>query len=168
MFATGESHLARLKKLGERILRGESGKTNVKAQPIPPDVAAERRSGRRVCLSLDVRIKLGDADPEKARIRDVNLTGLAVEPDFGVRPGDVVRVGFDGKKGVAPGFALAAVVKRAIEPERSESPESPESPEAEAGPRAMGLEIDREKTSAEAQKNFRRLIRHYLHHRPAP
>ena len=31
---------------------------------------------------------------------------------------------------------------------------------------AMGLQIDREETSADALKNFKRLVRHYLHHRP--
>lgn len=155
MSVSVESSLSRLKNLGRRLLANQGSKANAKAQPIPADVGAERRSGRRVPLPLDIRVKRSeDEDPQRARLRDVNMTGFAVEPALGVQVDDRVSVGFDGYPGVCPGFALVARVKRLVDP--AEPEEST----------AMGLEIDREGTSAEAQKNFRRLVRHYLHHRP--
>ena len=54
MFETNESSLSRLKKLGQRLLSNE--KANVKAQPIPAGVAAERRAGRRALLPLEILI----------------------------------------------------------------------------------------------------------------
>jgi len=44
MSSTVETGFSRLKKLGQRLMAGQ--KMNVRAQPIPADVAAERRSGR--------------------------------------------------------------------------------------------------------------------------
>lgn len=155
MSVTVETGLSRLKKLGQRLLANQGPKTNVKAQPIPHDVAAERRSGRRVPLPIEIRIKLTENDdPRKARIRDVNMTGLAVEPSLGVEIDDTIHLGFDGYPDVCPGFALVGRVRRLLDPvDPSDSS-------------AMGLAIDREQTSADAQLNFRRLVRHYLHHRP--
>lgn len=155
MSVTVETGLTRLKKLGQRLLENRGPKANVKAQPIPADVAAERRSGRRVPLPLAIRVKLTEEDdPRDAKIRDVNMTGLAVEPALGVDIDDQVHIGFDGYPSVCPGFALVGRVKRVVD--------SVEPGEMSA----MGLQIDREETSAEAQLNFRRLVRHYLHHRP--
>ena len=148
-----ESSLSRLKRLGQRLLANQNA--NVKAQPIPADVAAERRAGRRATLPLEIRIKLSeDDDPRRGKIRDVNMTGLAVEPSLGAQVDDRVHIGFDGYPDVCPGFALFGRVKRIVEAEEPGETS------------AMGLEIDREQTSADAQKNFRRLVRHYLHHRP--
>lgn len=143
-----------LKKIGQRILRSESAKHNVKAQPIPADVAMERRSGRRVSLPLEVRIKIGDHDAQKARLRDVNMNGFLLEPAEDLELGDGISVGFDGYPEVSPAFAITATVRRIV-PVVSPGEVS-----------AMGLEIDRERTSADAQKNYRRLVLHYLHHRP--
>ena len=155
MSLTVESSLSRLKKLGQRLLANQGPKVNVKAQPIPAGVAAERRAGRRAPLPLEIRIKLSeDDDPRKGKIRDVNMTGLAVEPSLGAHIDDRVHIGFDGYPDVCPGFALVGRVKRIVEAEEPGETS------------AMGLEIDREQTSADAQKNFRRLVRHYLHHRP--
>lgn len=154
MSVTVESGLSRLKKLGQRLLANQGPKVNVKAQPIPVGVA-ERRSGRRVPLPLEIRVKLTeDDDPRTAQLRDVNVTGLAIEPSLEVDVDARVSVGFDGYPGVCPAFALVAKVKRVLD-----STEPGE-------PTAMGLEIDREATSADAQKNYRTLVRHYLHHRP--
>jgi hypothetical protein len=154
MSVTVESGLDRLKKLGQRLLANSGPKVNVKAQPIPVGVA-ERRSGRRVALPLEIRVKLSeDDDPRNAQLRDVNVSGLAIEPSLDVVVDDRVNVGFDGYPGVCPAFALVASVKRIVD---SGVP---------GEPTAMGLEIDREATSADAQKNFKTLVRHYLHHRP--
>ena len=136
-----ESSLSRLKKLGQRLLANQNA--NVKAQPIPADVAAERRAGRRAPLPLEIRIKLSeDDDPRRGKIRDVNMTGLAVEPSLGAQVDDRVHIGFDGYPDVCPGFALVGRVKRILEAEEPGETS------------AMGLEIDREQTSADAQKKL--------------
>ncbi len=143
-----------LKKMGQRFLRGESAKPNARAQPIPAGVGMDRRSGRRVPLPLEIRIKIGENDAQIARLRDVNLKGFCLEPADGLTQGDRVSVGFDGYPEVSPAFALVAIVRRIL-------------PAVKPGePSAIGLEIDRERTSADAQKNYRRLVLHYLHHRP--
>lgn len=161
MSVTVESSLSRLKKLGKRLLANRGPKVNVKAQPIPHDVAAERRSGRRVPLPLEIRVKLSeDDDPRKAKIRDVNMTGLAVEPALGVQVDDRVHLGFDGYPSVCPAFALVGRVRRVVDVDVEEVEDVADVVSA------AGLEIDREQTSADAQLNFRRLVRHYLHHRP--
>ena len=145
---------SKLKQMGQRFLRGESANAAAKPRPIPADVGAERRSGRRVALPLDVRIKVGTALVRFVRLRDVNLPGLSITPADGVEVGDHVSVGFDGCAEVTPPFALVAVARRIL-------------PSKNTGePSAVGLEIDRELSSADAQKNYRRVVRHYLHHRP--
>jgi len=108
-----------------------------------------------VPLPLEIRVKLSEEDdPRKARIRDVNMTGLAVEPSLGAQVDDRIHLGFDGYPTVCPAFALIGRVRRVVDAAELDEMS------------AVGLEIDREQTSAEAQLNFRRLVRHYLHHRP--
>ncbi len=149
-----EGSFRKLKQMGQRFLRGESANATAKPLPIPADVRAERRSGRRVALPLDVRIKVGTAPVRFVRLRDVNLPGLSITPADGVEVGDHVSVSFDGCAEVTPPFALVAVARRIL-------------PSKDTGePSAVGLEIDRELSSADAQKNYRRVVRHYLHHRP--
>lgn len=145
---------SKLKQMGQRFLRGESANASAKPRTIPADVGAERRSGRRVALPLDVRMKVGTAPVRFVRLRDVNLPGLSITPADGVEVGDRVSIGFDGCAEVTPPFALVAVARRIL-------------PSKNTGePSAVGLEIDRELSSADAQKNYRRVVRHYLHHRP--
>jgi len=142
---------SKLKQLGQRFLRGDN--TSAKRRPIPAPVGADRRSGRRVPLPLDVRITVGTSAVRFARLRDVNLPGLSITPADGVEVGDRVSVGFDGCPEVTPPFALVAIARRILPSKPGELS-------------AVGLEIDRELTSADAQKNYRRVVRHYLHHRP--
>ena len=147
-------NFSKLKQMGQRFLRGESSNASIKPRPIPADVGSERRSGRRVPLPLDVRIKVGTAPVRFVRLGDVNLPGLSLTPADGVEVGDRVSIGFDGCPEVTPPFTLVAVARRILP---SKKPDDPS---------AVGLEIDRELSSADAQKNFRRVVRHYLHHRP--
>lgn len=151
--SAAQSGFSRLKQMGQKLLKKEE-KKNFKAEPLPADVSMDRRSGRRVPLPLDVRVKLSDEDdPREARLRDVNLTGLAVEPAWNVAIRDRVSVGFDGYPDVCPSFAIVGKVRRIL-PAENPGDDS-----------AMGLEIDRERSSAESLLNYRRLIRHYLQHR---
>lgn len=135
----------RLMEMGRRFLGGET-----KLQP-----AVERRAGMRVELSLPVQVRLGDGEWQPARIRDVNLTGLRIEPAGEARPGQTVAVQFDGYPGVAPAFSLVGRVSRVIaEP---------------AGPEdvlAMAIQVDRGATAEDARKNYRLLVLHYVRHRP--
>lgn len=148
--------LGGLVKKGQRLLRGEpeeSPKKN-RPKPLPADVPVDRRSGPRVPLPLAARIKVGSSEPREVRVKDVNLRGLAVVPGDGMEVDERISVGFDGYPNVCPGFALVGVVRRFVP---SDVPGEPQ---------AMGIEIDRESTSADAQKNYRRLVLHYLRHRP--
>ncbi len=119
-----------------------------------PVAKADRRSGRRVPLPIGVRIKVNDREIRGARVRDVNLPGLAVESTTPVQVGDRVSIGFDGYPEVAPPFALSGIVRRVL---LSQDPGTAD---------AMGIEIDRETTSADAMKNYRKVVLHYLHHKP--
>ena len=119
-----------------------------------PGPSRERRSGKRVALPIEVRIKVNDREIRDARVRDVNLPGLAVESATPVQVGDRVSIGFDGYPEVAPPFALTGTVRRVL---LSAEPGAAD---------AMGIEIDREATSADALKNYRRVVLHYLHHKP--
>ena len=146
----------RLVKKGQRLLRGEPEEATKKAKPkpLPSNVPVERRSGPRILLPLAARIKIGPSDPREVRVKDVNLRGLALVPADGVDVGERINVGFDGYPNVCPGFALVGVVRRIV-------------PGEEPGePSALGIEIDRDGTSADAQKNYRRLVLHYVRHRP--
>jgi hypothetical protein len=126
----------------------------------PPAVARrpvakpERRSGRRLPLPIAVRIKVNDREIREARVRDVNLPGLAVESSTPVQVGDRVSIGFDGYPEVAPPFALTGTVRRILP---NKEPDTDD---------AMGIEIDRDLTSADALKNYKRVVLHYLHHKP--
>jgi hypothetical protein len=96
-----------------------------------PGSNPERRSGRRVVLPIAVRIKVNDREIRDARLRDVNLPGLAVESSTPVQVGDRVSIGFDGYPEVSPPFALTGTVRRVLP---SKDP---------AAFDAMGIEIDR-------------------------
>lgn len=148
--------LGRLVQRGQSLLRGktEPASTEVVRERLPPGVNLERRSGRRVRLPLAVRVKIGASDPREVMVQDVNPRGLAIQPSLGLEVGERISVGFDGYPEVCPGFALTGVVRRILS---SSEPGEPS---------AMGIEIDREGTSADAMKNYRKLVLHYVRHRP--
>ena len=135
----------RLMEMGRRFLGGET-----KPQP-----AVERRAGMRVELSLSVQARVEDGGWEAARIRDVNLTGLRIEPAGDARPGQTVTIQFEGYPGVAPAFSLVGRVSRLIA-----------DPNAVDDSLAMAVQVDRAATSEEARKNYRLLVLHYVRHRP--
>ena len=135
----------RLMEMGRRFLGGEA-----KQQP-----AVERRAGKRVELSLAVQARVGEGEWQTARIRDVNLTGLRIEPAGDARPGQTVTVQFDGYPGVAPAFSLVGRVSRLIA-----------DPNEPGDVLAMAIQVDRAATSEDARKNYRLLVLHYVRHRP--
>lgn len=135
----------RLMEMGRRFFGGET-----KQQP-----AVERRAGMRVELSLAVQVRVGEGDWQPARIRDVNLTGLRVEPAGDARPGETVAVQFEGYPGVSPAFSLMGRVSRLIA--------DPQGPDDGL---AMAIQVDRVATPEDARKNYRLLVLHYVRHRP--
>ena len=135
----------RFMEMGRRFFGGER-------ETRKPTV--ERRAGMRVELSLAIQVKVGEGDWNQARIRDVNLTGLRIEPAGGARPGETVAMQFEGYPDVAPAFSLAGRVSRIIAAEPGGSEES------------MAVHVDRAATPQEALKNYRMLVLHYVRHRP--
>ena len=136
------------KKLGQRLFGKE------KPSSMPEHVKMERRAGRRVPLAMSVRVRLDNGSMEDGKVRDVNLSGLAIERIPELTVGERLSIGFDGYPDVSPAFSLVGHARRKIV---SEDPETLD---------AMGVEIDRDATSGESMKNYRSLVRHYLHHRP--
>lgn len=137
--------MRRIMEMGRRFLGGET-----KKQP-----NMDRRAGMRVELSLSVEVRVDDGDWQPARIRDVNLTGLRVEPAGDTRPGQTIALRFEGYPGVCPAFTLMGKVSRLIA--------DPEGPEDAL---AMAIRVDRGATPGDARKNYRLLVLHYLRHRP--
>lgn len=135
----------RLMEMGRRFLGGEK-----KQQP-----AVERRAGMRVELSLGVQVSVDGGEWRPARVRDVNLTGLRIEPAGEAQPGQTVAVQFEGYPGVAPAFSLAGRISRIIA-----------DPEGPGDALAMAVQVDRGATAEEARKNYRLLVLHYVRHRP--
>ena len=137
----------RLKKLG-KLLGGDEPKER------PPEVAVERRAGKRVRLPVGVRFTMADGSAHEGKLREVNLRGLSIEPPGAGQIGDRLSVGFAGYPGVCPSFVLVGKVKGMITDDES------------GAPLAMGVEIDRDTTTPEALQGYRSLVRHYLKHRP--
>jgi hypothetical protein len=97
---------------------------------------------------------MDNGSTREGKIREVNLSGLSVEPAHDVQVGDRLSMGFDGYPDVSPAFTLVGRVRRILADSES------------GAPSAIGIEIDRNATSAGALQNYRRVVLHYLHHRP--
>jgi hypothetical protein len=140
----------RLKEAGRRFL----GAGREEPPKKPERMKNDRRAGNRIALRLPIRVKVGDHDACEARVLDVNLPGLAFEPAVKTRSGEPLTIGFDGYPDVSPPFALVARVRRTL------------ADDVNGEATGLGVEIDRDLTSADALQNYKRLVRHYLHHRP--
>ncbi len=108
------------------------------------------RSSRRVKLPIPVRLKTGEGDFQERRIRDVAHSGLCVESVGVVPRGEPATLQFDGYPGVSQAFELHGRVARVTEEE----------------PPSLGIQIDRQASSKEALQQYRKLVLHYLRHRP--
>lgn len=142
--------LTRLKEAGRRLW----GSGREEPQKKPARMRNDRRAGNRIPLRLPIRVKVGDEEAREALVLDVNLPGLAFEPAAKTRVGETLTIGFDGYPDVAPPFALVARVRRTL------------TRDVDGEPTGLGVEIDRGHSSADALQNYKRLVRHYLHHRP--
>ena len=108
------------------------------------------RAGRRVQLPIPVALKVGKGEFEERRLRDGSPVGLCINGEpMGAR-GDEAKVRFHGYPGVCEEFELNCHVVRLIE---GENP-------------GIAVKIDREETPVSALRRYRKLVLHYLEHRP--
>ena len=113
------------------------------------DGQPDRRASRRVELPLPVKLRLEGSEPRARRLHDVSLLGLSVDDRSGGQPGQTAIVQFEGYPGISKPFALACRVVR-----------------EEGDAEVLALHIDRHATPAESLKQYRRLVAHYIRHRP--
>jgi hypothetical protein len=106
--------------------------------------------GRRSRLPIPVRAKIGAAESRVRRLRDVSVSGLSLEWPEAAEPGEPAILRFDGYPGVCEPFILHGRVVRVIE---GRSP-------------GVGIAIDRQATPPEILARYRKLVVHYLRHKP--
>ena len=110
----------------------------------------ERRLSNRAALQIPVQVKVGDAPPAASKLHDISPNGLCFEKLFSGNPGDRVWVRFEGYPGVCENFVLAATMVRLTNDK----------------PVRMAAKINRQETRPEALEQYRKLVLHYLRHRP--
>ena len=114
------------------------------------DAWAVPRIGKRVQLPIPVAIKIGKGEFEARRLRDGSPVGLCIEGEACGERGDTATVRFHGYPDVCESFDLVCHVVRFIE---GESP-------------GVAVKIDRDESSSAALRHYRKLVLHYLEHRP--
>lgn len=114
------------------------------------DAWAVPRAGKRVQLPIPVALKIGKGEFEARRLRDGSPVGLCIDGDVVGKRGDVATVRFHGYPDVCEPFDLTCHVVRVIEGELP----------------GIAVKIDREDTSSAALRHYRKLVLHYLEHRP--
>ncbi len=132
--------------LGRRLLGGQEEKKK-EEQPARP----ERRASQRVALGLPVKACVGDGKFRECRIVDANLRGIAVRPAEDARPGSSVAVAFPGIPKTVPAFTLIGDIVRLV----GQPPEQ-----------AMGIRVDRHRTTPDALSHYRGFVLYYLRHKP--
>jgi hypothetical protein len=111
---------------------------------------ADRRGTKRIQLPIPVRLKVGGGPVEPRRIRDISLHGLAIVGYLKCDAGDPAAVQFLGYPKICEPFTLLGHVVRFVEND----------------PRGVAIRIDRKNTPKQALDQFRKLVLHYLRHRP--
>lgn len=113
----------------------------------------ERRLGRRVPMRIPVQITTLDGLTWAGRVCDVNKRGLAIEPNQGIAKTEHLTAAFPAYEGVWPNFELKVVVRRLVaDPQTKRNV-------------ALGVEIDRGRTSPEAAQAFGKMVLHFLRDR---
>lgn len=110
----------------------------------------DRRATRRIELPIPVRLKVAGAPVESRRIRDISLNGLAVMGYLKCDAGDPAAVQFLGYPKICDPFTLLGHVIRIVEDD----------------PRGVAIRIDRTNTPKDSLDQYRKLVLHYLRHRP--
>lgn len=108
------------------------------------------RASRRADLPIPLQAKIGLAPARQSRLRNVSVSGFRIDWLDPAETGDPVIARFEGYPDVCPAFILHGRVARVI---TGNSP-------------GVGVAIDRTGSPPESLEHFRRLVLHYMHHRP--
>jgi hypothetical protein len=119
----------------------------------PPEASAKKPNARaspRAQLAIPVQAKIGLAPSRKSRLYDVSVSGFRIDWPDKAEVGETIFIRFRGYPKVCPAFILQGQVARVV---TGDSP-------------GLGVAINRESSSPEALDQFRRLVLHYMHHKP--
>lgn len=114
-----------------------------------PAKSSPERAGPRTRLPIPVTAKIGAAQSQDHRLHDVSVSGFRLDWADAAEPGEAAIVRFGGYPEVCPAFILHGRVVRVV---GGKSP-------------GLGIAIGDE-SSAESLEHYRRLVRHYMEHRP--
>ena len=111
---------------------------------------SHERASPRSRLPIPVRVKVGHASSRESRLHDVSVSGFRIAWTDEAQVGETAIVRFDGYPGVCPAFVLLGRVVRIV---TGKEP-------------GVGIVIDRAGSADTALEQFRRLVLHYMRHRP--
>jgi len=117
--------------------------------PPPPEI--EQRASKRVDLPIPVMVRVGEGDFKAVTLRDLGLLGLSISKPPAAPVGSVVTIQFGAYEGISKAFQLRTRVSRVG------------ADEEEA---VVGVTVNRDETSDDALRQYRRLVLHYVRHRP--
>jgi hypothetical protein len=131
-------------------LKGAFGRLRKKMRSVTSREHAERRSSKRAELRIPIQVRVGNSPPFSTRLHDISPNGLCFEGGDKGSPDDPVSVRFEGYPGVCESFVLVAKLARRV-----------------AGkPARTAVRITREQNRPQALAEYRKLVLHYLRHRP--
>ena len=133
-----------LLKIGRQLLKG----SDRGAADATPSQEKEQRVNARIPLRIPVQACIEAGKFRRSRILDINLRGFSLEPANEAAPGQFIFVTFDGLPGVAPKFTVTGDIVRRAHGD------------------AIGIKVDRSRSSQEALGHYRTLVLYYLRHRP--
>lgn len=110
----------------------------------------DRRASKRLELAIPVRLKLAGGEFESRRTLDISLHGVAVAGPPSGKPDEPAEVQFQGYPDICDPFILFGHVVRLVEED----------------PGAVAIRIDRTNTPQGALDQYRKLVLHYVRHRP--
>ena len=120
--------------------------------PSPGELDEDRteRAGNRSRLPIPLTAKIGAAPSRETRLHDVSVSGFRIDWLEPAAVGEPVVTRFEGYPGVCPPFILHGRVARVVD---GRTP-------------GIGIAIDREGSPPEALSHLRRLVLHYMRHKP--
>lgn len=134
-----------LLRMGRRWLGAEA------PPPTQPSPASDRRAGRRVLLGLPVQACVQGGKFHDCKILDANPRGIAVEPAEDATPGQSIALSFTGIPKEVPPFTLFGEIVRVF---------------GDVPHQALGIRVDRRRTTPDAATHYRNFVLYYLRHKP--
>ena len=132
--------------IGELTQRFRTG--NKKQRNKKPRI--DRRQSKRALLRIPVMVRIGEQDPTESTLYDISPSGLSLEGELAAGPGDHFWVRFEGYPGVCKTFVLAGEIVRFTGNR----------------PVRTAAKIDRRQTRSQSLDQYRKLVLHYLRHKP--